>query len=364
MGSTTPKQYLALCGQPVLRHTIRALLACTRITEIIVVINKHDQRLYDAAVAPLDDPRLQPPAFGSDTRSGSVRNGLLAATGEYVAIHDAARPLVSVDAVDRVLDQATKSGAAFLALPLTDAAWQVEHETAVTALPRNTIWRAQTPQVFLRADITRAHANHAGPADDDVAVAVTAGLAVTPVIGDDTNIKLTVAADFALAMNYMDRHMDIRCGNGFDVHRFGPGDHVVLCGIKVPHSHGLVGHSDADVAMHAVTDAIFGAIAEGDIGQWFPPSDPQWKGVASDVFLRKAVERATLRGFIVNNIDVTLICELPKIGPNSLMMRDSLATIIGISPERVNVKATTSEKLGFTGREEGIAAMAGATLMG
>ena len=212
--------------------------------------------------------------------------------------------------------------------------------------------------MFERRAIVAAHAAHDGPADDDVAIAVAAGLDVHPVRGSQRNLKITFAEDLALAEQQLGTNMDIRTGNGFDVHKFGPGDHVVLCGLKIPHDRGLVGHSDADVAMHAVTDALFGAIAEGDIGQWFPPSDPQWKGAASEVFLRKAVERVTARGFRISNVDCTLICEVPKIGPNSRDMRRNLAAIMGISEDRVAVKATTSEKLGFTGREEGIAAQA------
>lgn len=362
LGGDIPKQYQLLSGSPVLRHTILSILASDQVAEAIVVINPHDTALYAPIADSIPDGRLKPAVIGGENRSASVRNGLKAASGDYVAIHDGARPLVPLDALDRVFNQARKTGAAFLALPVTDAVWQVTNGRATTALPRDAIWRAQTPQVFERRAILAAHAAHDGPADDDVAIAVTAGLEVHPVRGSQRNLKITFAEDLALAEQQIGTGMDIRTGNGFDVHKFGDGDHVVLCGLKIPHDRGLVGHSDADVAMHAVTDALFGAIAEGDIGQWFPPSDPQWKGAASEVFLRKAVERVAARGFRISNIDCTLICEAPKIGPHSERMRHNLAAISGLSVDRVAVKATTSEKLGFTGRQEGIAAQASVLL--
>lgn len=358
LGGDVPKQYRLLSGRPVLGHTIRSLLASDQVTEVIVVINPRDGALYAPIAESIADDRLKPAVLGGDNRSVSVRSGLKAAAGDYVAIHDGARPMVPLDALDRVFTQARRTGAAFLALPVTDAVWQVTDGKAATALPRDAIWRAQTPQVFERRAIMAAHAAHDGSADDDVAIAVAAGLDVLPVRGSQRNIKITFAEDLVLAEQQLGTHMDIRTGNGFDVHKFGDGDHVILCGLKIPHDRGLVGHSDADVAMHAVTDALFGAIAEGDIGQWFPPSDPQWKGAASEVFLRKAAERVAARGYRISNIDCTLICEAPKIGPNSERMRHNLAAILGLSLDRVAVKATTSEKLGFTGRQEGIVAQA------
>jgi len=232
---------------------------------------------------------------------------------------------------------------------------------------RAELWRAQTPQGFDFAAILAAHRSHGGAAADDVEVARAAGMAVRLVPGDEGNFKITTAADLerarALTEGAMDIRTDIRTGNGFDVHRFGPGDHVTLCGIRVPFEQGLVGHSDADVGMHAITDAIFGALAEGDIGQWFPPSEERWKGASSDIFLMKAMERATLRGFAVGHLDCTLVCEMPKIGPHAAAMRGALARITGLEADRISVKATTSERLGFTGRGEGIAAIATATLV-
>lgn len=362
-GAGQPKQYRPLAGRAVLNHSIRAVLADPRVTQALVVIHPDDLAAYHDAVADLSDDRIMAPVFGGETRSASVLNGLDAATGEFVLIHDGARPLLDAARLGDLIDAVLAHGAAFLALPVTDAIWDVVDGVAQSALPRDTIWRAQTPQGFNRNTITAAYKTATGPAADDVAIAMAAGLDVTPVHGSERNIKITQAQDFDLAEKLMGRTMDIRVGNGFDVHKFGPGSHVVLCGVHIPHDMGLLGHSDADVAMHAVTDAIFGALAKGDIGQWFPPSDPQWKGAASDIFLRKAMSVAAQDGFRVNHIDCTLICEMPKIGPHATAMRTALAEITGIDMERISVKATTSEKLGFTGRGEGIAASATATLV-
>jgi 2-C-methyl-D-erythritol 4-phosphate cytidylyltransferase/2-C-methyl-D-erythritol 2,4-cyclodiphosphate synthase len=226
------------------------------------------------------------------------------------------------------------------------------------------LWRAQTPQAFRYAPILAAHLAHPGGAADDVEVARAAGLDVVIVEGEETNLKLTFPGDFARAEAILKgRDMDVRLGNGYDVHAFCEGDHVWLCGVRVPHGRGLLGHSDADVGMHALTDAIYGALAEGDIGRHFPPSDPQWKGAASHIFLAHAIGLARSRGYELGNCDVTLVCERPKIGPYALEMQAELARIMGVDAGRVSVKATTSERLGFTGREEGIAALATATLV-
>ncbi len=230
---------------------------------------------------------------------------------------------------------------------------------------RNRLFRAQTPQAFRFEAILAAHLAHPGGALDDVEVARAAGMDVAIVPGEEENLKVTWPADFTRAEAILRARggMDIRVGNGFDVHAFTAGDHVWLCGVKMPHDKALLGHSDADVGMHALTDAIYGALAEGDIGQHFPPSDAQWKGAASHIFLRHAMMRAAARGYQLTHADVTLICERPKIGPQAAAMRAALADIMGMDVERVSVKATTSERLGFTGREEGIAAMATATLV-
>ncbi|MGB4828333.1 MAG: 2-C-methyl-D-erythritol 2,4-cyclodiphosphate synthase, partial [Paracoccaceae bacterium] len=226
------------------------------------------------------------------------------------------------------------------------------------------LYRAQTPQAFRFDAILAAHRAHPGDALDDVQVARAAGLDVAIVEGDEDNLKLTFPGDFARGEAILRaRSLDIRTGNGYDVHAFCDGDHVWLCGVKLPHGRGLLGHSDADVGMHALTDAIYGALAAGDIGRHFPPSDPQWKGAASSVFLTHAADLVRERGFALSNCDVTLVCERPKIGPHAIEMASVLARIIGVDTDRVSVKATTSERLGFTGREEGIAALATATLV-
>jgi 2-C-methyl-D-erythritol 4-phosphate cytidylyltransferase/2-C-methyl-D-erythritol 2,4-cyclodiphosphate synthase len=362
-GGSMPKQYQMLAGKPVLRHTIRAMLASERIDAVRVVIHPDDKDTYNQCINGLTDTRLQPPAFGGDTRSASVLNGLRACSGDLVFIHDGARPMLPIDALDRIIDCMDNNRAAFLALPVTDALWQITNGKADKAIPRDTLWRAQTPQAFHLRDILAAHEASETPADDDVAIARAAGLDVVAVLGSELNMKITQPEDFALADRLLRKTMDIRVGNGFDVHKLGDGDHVVLCGVKIPFEQGLVGHSDADVGMHAITDAIFGAISKGDIGQWFPPSDMQWKGAASDIFLKKAVEVAISNGFSISNIDCTLICEQPKIGPYANAMRKTLADITNMDIDRISVKATTSEKLGFTGRGEGIAAQATATLV-
>ena len=362
-GGATPKQYRDLRGAPVLQHTVRACLAHADISAVRVVIHGDDTALYEVAVQSIFDPRLKSPVLGGDSRSASVRNGLSVCQGSHVLIHDGARPLVSVDEIDAVLSALETQPAAFLAIPVLDALWRADAQTATTPQPREGVWRAQTPQGFRRDEIIAAHAALDKPMADDVETARAFGLDVAIVQGRDTNIKITRAEDFSLAASLMGTNMDIRTGNGFDVHKFGPGDQVTLNGVDIPFDRGLVGHSDADVAMHALTDAIFGALAEGDIGQWFPPSEMEWKGASSDIFLRKAVERVAARGFTISHLDCTIICEMPKIGPHTQTMRGTLAGITGVAVDRISVKATTTEQLGFAGRREGIAALATATLV-
>ncbi|MFZ0098979.1 MAG: 2-C-methyl-D-erythritol 2,4-cyclodiphosphate synthase, partial [Gemmobacter sp.] len=250
------------------------------------------------------------------------------------------------------------------ALAVTDALWRGAEGAVTGTQSRDGLWRAQTPQAFHYEAILAAHRAQGADAADDVEVARAAGLPVSIVEGDEDNLKLTWPGDFARAETILKgRRMEIRLGNGFDVHAFTAGDHVWLCGVKVPHDKALLGHSDADVGMHALTDAIYGALAQGDIGRHFPPSDPQWKGAASHIFLQHAIDLASKMGFRLMNCDVTLICERPKVGPHANAMQATLATIMGVEGHRVSVKATTSERLGFTGREEGIAAIATATLV-
>ncbi len=367
LGAETPKQYLVLGGESVLSRAVQALMAHPAIAPIRVVIHPGDTALYEAAVAGLEQERLGAPVAGGATRCASVLAGLEALAldaPDRVLIHDAARPFLPREVVAAVLAALDEAPAAFPALPVVDALWRAGEGLMVAdPIERTQLWRAQTPQGFGFADILAAHRRNRGDAADDVAVARAAGLAVRLVPGVEENYKITTAADLAKARRSLEGPMDIRTGNGFDVHAFGPGEAVTLCGVSIPHGRGLVGHSDADVGMHALTDAIFGALGEGDIGQWFPPSDPQWKGAASEIFLRQAMERAQERGFAVTHLDCTLICEAPKIGPHAGAMREALAGITALEAERISIKATTSERLGFTGRGEGIAALATATLV-
>jgi 2-C-methyl-D-erythritol 4-phosphate cytidylyltransferase/2-C-methyl-D-erythritol 2,4-cyclodiphosphate synthase len=356
-GGDLPKQWQMLNGQPVLAHTLAAFAGLPR----VLVIHPDDRARAEAIAG---DAQI---VEGGATRDASVMNALLALEGRGVAhvlIHDGARPLVSAAVIDRVRAALDASPAAAPALAVTDALWTGTQGLVSGTRDRTGLYRAQTPQGFHYDAILAAHRAHPGGAADDVEVARAAGLAVTIVEGDENNLKLTFPGDFDRAAAIMKgRGMDLRLGNGFDVHAFCEGDHVWLCGVKVPHGKGLLGHSDADVGMHALTDAIYGALAMGDIGRHFPPSDPKWKGAESHIFLRHAANLAREHGYAIANCDVTLICERPKIGPHAEAMRAALADIMGVEVDRVSVKATTSEQLGFTGREEGIAAIATAALM-
>ncbi len=360
-GGGVPKQWRPLGGATVAEHTLRAFAAHPGIDRLVMVLHPDD---IAAEVWPSDPPADI--ATGGATRAESVRAGLELLDGavDRVLIHDVARPVVSAPVIDAVLTALEHHDGAAPGLPVTDALW-TGTETAITGThPRDGLYRAQTPQGFRLQAILAAHRSQNGDAADDVEIALAAGLDVVLVPGDEDNLKITGPGDFARAERILRRQaVDIRTGNGFDVHRFGPGDHVILCGVRIPHDRGLQGHSDADVGMHTVTDAIYGALAEGDIGQHFPPSDPQWKGAASDIFLSHACALARNHGYALSHADVTLICEDPKIGPHAADMREKMAGIMGIEAERMSVKATTSERLGFTGRGEGIAALATVTLI-
>lgn len=352
-GPGAPKQWRPLAGARVIDHTVAAFEQAG-IDRILLVL--HPDELAQS-------PR--PAVPGGATRQASVRAGLEALAEHpptHVLIHDGARATTPVEVIHRVRDALRHADGAAPALPVTDALWHGT-ETVTGTADRTGLWRAQTPQGFRFDAILAAHRAHPGGAADDVEVARAAGLDVTIIPGHEDNLKITGPEDFARAERLLKGPpMDIRLGNGFDVHRFGAGDHVMLCGVAVPHERGLQGHSDADVGMHALTDAIYGALAKGDIGQHFPPSDPQWKGAESHIFLRHAITLARNAGYSLANADVTLICEQPKIGPHAPAMAQALATILEVEPTRISVKATTSERLGFTGREEGIAALATACL--
>ena len=358
-GTSLPKQYEKLAGSPMLRRSVQAFAG----HPVQVVIGPGQEALADEALAGLTLPR---PVTGGSTRQESVRLGLeaLAATApDFVLIHDAARPLVS-EAVIQAVESALENGADG-ALPMVAATDTLRRRDGAgwTMVPRDGLYRAQTPQGFVFDKILAAHRAHAAQeVTDDVALAELAGLAVEMVEGEERNIKVTRKEDFALAEALLGKSDDWRTASGYDVHKFTAGDHIWLCGIRVAHSHGLEGHSDADVGLHAITDALLGCIGAGDIGQHFPPTDERWRGAPSWKFLDHAASLVRARGGVISHVDVTLICERPKVGPHRETMRDKVAEILGIEPDRVSVKATTTEGLGFTGRREGIAAQAIATV--
>ena len=363
-GATLPKQYLPLGGVGVLRHAVAALSDHPRVSNVLVTIRPEDRALFDSAVAGLC---LLPPVAGGSTRQDSVRLGLEALAvyhPEHVLIHDAARPYPDARLIDRVIDALERAPAAIPCLPLRDTIKRGQDGFIRATIDRSALWRAQTPQGFHFAAILAAHQTAKGCAlTDDAAVAEAAGLVPLIVGGSEDNLKVTTEEDLAAAERLIAaRQGDFRVGQGFDVHAFGPGDHISICGIKISHDASLVGHSDADVGLHALTDAVLGAIGAGDIGIHFPPSDPRWRGAASDQFLRHAADLVRGRSGVITGVDVTIICERPKIGPHRAAIIERVATILGIAPARVSVKATTTDRLGFTGRGEGVAAQAVATV--
>ncbi|MTH65168.1 bifunctional 2-C-methyl-D-erythritol 4-phosphate cytidylyltransferase/2-C-methyl-D-erythritol 2,4-cyclodiphosphate synthase [Paracoccus shanxieyensis] len=358
-GGDLPKQWRDLLGQTVIARSIAAFADAPR---IVVTLSPEDMA---RGIAQLSGPVTL--VAGGTTRSESVHAALKTLEGSgvtHVLIHDGARPLVSQAVIAGVV-QALENGAvaAAPALAVTDALWRADGGVVTGTAPRDGLYRAQTPQGFRLDAILAAHRDFPEGAADDVELALRAGHPVTVTAGEDDNLKLTWPGDFDRAERILGGAMDIRLGNGFDVHAFTEGDHVWLCGVRIAHDKALLGHSDADVGMHALTDAIYGALAQGDIGRHFPPSDPQWKGAESHIFLRHAADLARGMGFAIGNADVTLICEQPKIGPHAGAMQAELARIMDVAPDRISVKATTSERLGFTGRGEGIAAIATATLL-
>lgn len=366
-GGETPKQYLPMAGRPLMRHCLETFAAHPRISEVRVIIHADDRERYNAAIAGL--PLLEPTIGGAD-RQQSVLNGLesLASMAPArVLIHDAARPLVDVGTIDRTLAALDHEPGAIAAVPLADTVKRIAGDgdfRVVETVDRTHLWRAQTPQGFRYAEILAAHRSHAGAGlTDDAAVAEAAGLPVVLVRGSEENLKVTTLDDLLRAERLLaSMAMEYRTGMGFDVHRFGTGTGVTLCGIRIPHDGGLEGHSDADVGLHALTDAILGAIGKGDIGQHFSPSDPQWRGADSARFLAFAGQQVSGLGGRVVHLDVTLICERPKVAPHRAAMVERIADILAIAPRQVSVKATTTEGLGFTGRGEGIAAQAVATV--
>lgn len=362
-GTGVPKQYRALAGQAVLRRSIQAMRASADVDTVRVVIRTSHRDAYDEAVRGLD---LPPPVEGGETRQASVLAGLEALAPErpdLVLIHDAARPLVGTAVIGGVVRALAAAEGAIAALPVVDTLRRVRDGLAAGTVSREGVWAAQTPQGFRFPSILAAHRAAAGLAmTDDAAVAEHAGLGVAMVEGHPDNFKITTEDDLRRAERVLSGMADIRVGNGFDVHRFAAdGDHVMLCGVALAHPLRLEGHSDADVGLHAATDALLGAIAAGDIGQHFPPSDMRWRGGDSAVFLRHAGDLVARRGTLLN-LDLTILCESPKVGPHRQAMAARIGQILGLDVERVSIKATTTERLGFLGRGEGIAAQATATV--
>lgn len=371
-GGNLPKQYATLASRSVIGRTVGAFASVDEITWIQVVIHPDDTELYSQALEP-DSAKMLSPVYGGATRQISVMNGLEALSGRgitKVLIHDAARPFVQQATICKVISALNDGDGrgALAAVPLADTLKRADKSGQVSeTIPRENLWRAQTPQAFHYDDILAAHrkAAQSGHRDftDDSALAEWAGIPVTLIEDDSGNAKITTNTDLTRANQLMNVSLRPHIGTGFDVHRFGPGDHVILGGVKIPHTHALAGHSDADVVLHALTDAVLGALGDGDIGQHFPPSDPQWKGAASHIFLEDAVARVAARGGLIVNADVTVMCEAPKIGPHRDAIKTRVAAIMALDPANVGIKATTTEGLGFTGRREGIAATASVMLL-
>lgn len=371
--SNGPKQYRLLGGKSVLEHTISAFADHVDIDLIQVVIHADDQALYLQHIGHHIGSRekLAPACIGGSSRQASVLCGLKALANQNagkVLIHDAARPFVTTELISRVLAGIGSSQGTLPVLSVTDTIKRGKNGIVIETVSRHDLFSAQTPQGFEYSAIVMAHEKAALETGeqftDDASIAEWAGIPVKLVDGDPENIKLTVPEDFVLAKKTMGNIVpDVRTGNGYDVHAFEKGNSVRLCGIDIPHSAKLMGHSDADVGLHALTDAILGTMADGDIGSHFPPSDPQWKNANSEHFFRHAVELLEKRGAVITHLDTTLICEMPKIGPHRDRMRAEIARMANISIDRVSVKATTNERLGFVGREEGIASIATATVV-
>lgn len=374
-GGGLAKQYRSVAGLPVLRHSVALFLEHAQVDQVRVVIAEDHRAPYEAALSELMSDRLGAPIIGGLERQESVRLGLEALDLEAVAagtappdlvlIHDAARPFVPQHMLGRVIAALTIGPAALPVLPVIDTLKRDAGGLSSETVPRAGLMRAQTPQGFRFAEILAAHrhaAEQAFTVTDDAELAERAGLPVTLVAGSEDAMKITTEEDFDRAERLFARPLETRVGTGFDVHRLGPGTGVSLGGITIPHDQALQGHSDADVALHAITDAILGAIGDGDIGAHFPPTDPKWKGASSDRFLADAVRRVGERSGVIKHLDLTILCERPKIGPHREALRASIAAICGIAMDRVSVKATTTERLGFTGRGEGIAAQAAATV--
>jgi 2-C-methyl-D-erythritol 4-phosphate cytidylyltransferase / 2-C-methyl-D-erythritol 2,4-cyclodiphosphate synthase len=362
LGGPLPKQYRELAGRPVLRHSLERFIKHPGIDNVRAVIHPGDRQFYLEAAAGLN---LLEPVDGGDERQESVRKGLeslIELAPDTVLIHDAARPFVDDALINRVISALDERAGAIPAVPVADTLKRGEGGLITATVDRSGLWRAQTPQGFVFDCLIEAHRKYTGERlTDDAALLELAGHGVALVDGSEENTKVTTEQDLQRAANVC-APPEFRTGNGFDVHRFTEGDIVTICGIHIAHESGLSGHSDADVGLHALTDALFGTIADGDIGSHFPPNEAQWKDADSALFLTEAVNRIAARGGQIINVDVTIICERPKIGPHRERMKARLADILGIELDRISVKATTTERLGFAGRGEGIAAQASATI--
>ena len=362
-GSELPKQYCVFGGKPILRYAQETFTQNPKVDFVLTVINPRDRKLYDLAA---DGLELLPVAFGGATRQESVCNGLKTLKTyepDYVLIHDGARPFLSHDLISSVIDKLKSFPGVVPGVPVSDTLKRVENGRVECTVDRTSLWRVQTPQGFWFSKILDAHmrATHMGQTDD-AAVAEMAGLDIAMVSGTEENIKITQSNDLKMHDVALETMFEYRVGQGFDVHKFKDGDHIQLCGIRIEHEYALAGHSDADVGLHALTDALLGAIGAGDIGKHFPPSDPQWAGAESSIFVSHAVELIEAMDGHIVNVDITLICETPKITQYRSVMCAAVGSLLGLENNRVGIKATTTEMLGFTGRKEGIAAQAVATV--
>ncbi|MEM7300261.1 MAG: bifunctional 2-C-methyl-D-erythritol 4-phosphate cytidylyltransferase/2-C-methyl-D-erythritol 2,4-cyclodiphosphate synthase [Pseudomonadota bacterium] len=375
-GDDGPKQYRPLGEGSVLQRTVSCFLDNESISKVQVVVHKDDHALYESSLQPHE--KLLAPINGGNSRQGSVLNGLEALAKmtpqpDTVLIHDAARPFLSQEHLNRLIASADDSPNAILAVPVSDTLKRGDDfQTITETVSRSELYQAQTPQMFDFAEIYTAHQRAASEQDqeftDDASIAEWASLPVTLVEGDPGNIKITTLLDMERAQRMIKAELthnipDVRTGHGYDVHQLEPGTKIRLCGVDIEHSASLKGHSDADVGLHALTDALLGTIASGDIGSHFPPSDPQWKGADSDQFLAHAISLVRESAGTVTHLDVTLVCEAPKVGPHRDAMRAGISKICDMDIARVSVKATTNEKIGFVGRSEGIAALATATVV-
>lgn len=361
-GSPIPKQYQDIGGMAILRRSVLAFLNHPHITDVQVVYSPQHRDLYDRAVAGLDLPE---PVEGGAQRQDSVRLGLEALATQnpppdFVMIHDAARPLIDTQTITAVRKALDTAQGAIAAKPLVDTLKRGDQNLITDTIDRANLWQAHTPQAFAFDAILKAHRAAAGQQlTDDAAVAEKAGMTVTLVPSNPDNMKITNPDDLGRAARLLGQNFgDIRTGLGFDVHRLIPGDVIHMGGLAIPHNMTLEGHSDADVVLHAITDALLGTMAAGDIGTHFPPSDPQWKGADSSLFIRHAVQMINERGGLISHVDVVIMCEDPRLGPHREAMQKRLAELLEVNPDRVSLKATTTERLGFTGRGEGIAAQA------